>query len=62
MKISKMSLKNFTKSYSSQNFNEKGITLIALVITIIVLLILAGVSIATLTGDNGNEKLILMRS
>ena len=32
---------------------EKGITLIALVITIIVLIILAGVSIATLTGDNG---------
>ena len=32
---------------------EKGITLIALVITIIVLLILAAVSIATLTGDNG---------
>ena len=31
----------------------KGITLIALVITIIVLLILAGVAIATLTGDNG---------
>ena len=33
--------------------NEKGITLIALVITIIVLLILAGVSIAMLTGNNG---------
>ena len=32
---------------------QKGITLIALVITIIVLLILAGVSIATLTGQNG---------
>ena len=32
---------------------EKGITLIALVITIIVLLILAGVTIATLMGDNG---------
>ena len=32
---------------------ERGITLIALVITIIVLLILAGVSIATLTGENG---------
>ena len=31
----------------------KGITLIALVITIIVLLILAGVAIATLTGENG---------
>ena len=33
--------------------DNKGITLIALVITIIVLLILAGVSIATLTGQNG---------
>ena len=32
---------------------EKGITLIALVITIIVLLILAGVSISMLTGENG---------
>lgn len=32
---------------------QNGITLIALVITIIVLLILAGVSIAMLTGDNG---------
>ena len=38
-------LKNVTK--------QKGITLIALVITIIVLLILAGVSIAMLTGQNG---------
>ena len=33
--------------------NHKGITLIALVITIVVLLILASVSIAMLTGDNG---------
>lgn len=33
--------------------SNKGITLIALVITIIVLLILAGISIAMLTGDNG---------
>ena len=33
--------------------NTKGITLIALVVTIIVLLILAGVSIAMLTGENG---------
>ena len=33
--------------------NQKGVTLIALVITIIVLLILAGVSISMLTGDNG---------
>ena len=37
-----------------KNFLEnKGITLIALVITIIILLILAGVTIATLTGENG---------
>ena len=33
--------------------NQKGITLIALVVTIVVLLILAGTSIAMLTGDNG---------
>ena len=33
--------------------NQKGITLIALVVTIIILLILAGISIATLTGENG---------
>lgn len=38
------------KKFLKQN---KAITLIALVITIIVLLILAGVTIATLTGDNG---------
>ena len=35
------------------NKKNNGITLIALVITIIVLLILAGVTIATLTGENG---------
>ena len=35
---------------------DEGITLIALVITIIVLLILAGVTIQTLTGDNGLLK------
>ena len=40
-------MKNFRKT------NNNGITLIALVITIIVLLILAAVSIATLTGQNG---------
>lgn len=33
--------------------NTKGITLISLVVSIVVLLILAGVSIVTLTGDNG---------
>ena len=36
--------------------NTRGITLIALVITIIVLLILAGITIAALSGDNGILK------
>ena len=36
---------------------EKGITLIALIITIIILLILAGVTITMLTGDNGILKM-----
>ena len=35
------------------NTKEKGITLIALIVTIIVLLILAGVTIISLTGENG---------
>ena len=39
--------------YKQKNKKERAITLIALVITIIVLLILAGVTIATLTGENG---------
>ncbi len=34
-------------------YKNKGITLIALVITIIILLILAGITIGALTGDNG---------
>ena len=34
--------------------NQKGITLIALVVTIVVLLILAGVILATLTRENRN--------
>ena len=44
---------NEMKGEEGKNMRSKGITLIALVITIIVLLILAGVSIATLTGNNG---------
>ena len=35
---------------------SQGITLIAFIITIIVLLILAGISISTLTGENRNYK------
>ena len=45
-------LQTEVKNLKEKN-ETKGITLIALVITIIVLLILAGVSIATLTGNNG---------
>ncbi|MCI8759588.1 MAG: hypothetical protein HFJ34_00395 [Clostridia bacterium] len=45
-------MKKRAKLRKKENTN-KGITLIALVITIIVLLILAGITIATLTGENG---------
>ena len=37
----------------NERISIKGITRISLVVTIIVLLILAGVSIAMLTGENG---------
>ena len=33
--------------------NTKGITVIALIVTIIILLILAGISISVMTGENG---------
>ena len=49
----KSTLKEVSNNYLTHTMSSKGITLIALVITIIVLLILAGVSIAMLTGDNG---------
>ncbi len=41
------------KSIKTKLEKSKGITLIALVITIIVLLILAGITIASITGENG---------
>ena len=46
-------MKVVDKLENKRKVKENGITLIALVITIIVLLILAAVSIATLTGNNG---------
>ena len=54
-KLTKNSRGNYIKNNLQMRNKKgtKGITLIALVITIIVLLILAGVSIATLTGENG---------
>ena len=53
--------KNTRKDEKSMDFirkftKNKGITLIALVVTIILLLILAGVSISMLTGKNRNIK------
>ena len=58
MEIMKKSTKKFKEV---RNCNQKaikktkegGITLIALIVTIIILLILAGITIATLTGENG---------
>ena len=45
---------NNSKIAKRQNtYNSRGITLIALVVTIIVLIILAGVSINLVLGDNG---------
>ena len=45
-------MKNNLKNKKITQKNNRGITLIALVITIIVLLILAGISISMLSGDN----------
>ena len=46
------SIEKITKSNKHYS-NQRGITLIALVVTIVVLLILAGVSINALFGNNG---------
>ena len=48
-----MNYKKMGENKMLKTKEEKGITLIALVITVIVLLILSGVSIAMLTGNNG---------
>ena len=49
----KSTLRSVANDYLTHPKKQKGITLIALVITIIVLLILAGVTIAMVVGDNG---------
>ena len=46
-------MKKNSKKEKNKKLGDRGITLIALIVTIIVLLILAGVSIAVLTGENG---------
>ena len=53
MKNGELKNANDKLTHTKLKEREKGITLIALVITIIVLLILAAVSIAMLTGENG---------
>ena len=48
--------KNNEKQYfmhKNRTKNENGITLIALIVTIVVLIILAGISIGAIVGDNG---------
>ena len=45
--------KIFNEQFSKKEGANKGITLIALVVTIIVLLIIAGVTISVITGENG---------
>ena len=51
MKGKEEKMKNFKRKFLK---TSRGITLVALVVTIIVLLILAGVAIMTLLGDNRN--------
>ena len=52
----KLTLRKNANDFLTHTRKHNGITLIALVITIIVLLILAGITISTLTGDNGILK------
>ena len=49
----KSTLKDVANNYLTHTKTEKGITLVALVVTIVVLLILAGVSINLVLGNNG---------
>ena len=59
-KLEKMTISQVSKNQISSNellkkrsLQERGITLISLVVTIVIMLILIGVTIATVTGDNG---------
>ena len=60
LRLEKMNMRQVNENQMSKNelskkksLQEKGITLIALVVTIVILLILTGVTIATVAGDNG---------
>ena len=54
--MGKEKLKKQTNFNAQKLKNNKAITLIALVVTIVVLLILAGISISLVAGDNGLIK------
>ena len=56
MKKIKENIKTNKKSARRNYSNQKGITLIALVVTIVVLLILAGVSVNAIFSENGIIK------
>ena len=49
-------MKKETENIKKKELQSRGITLIALIITIIVLLILASITISALSGDNGILK------
>ena len=49
----KSTLEKVENNYLTHTKGDRGITLVALVITIIVLLLLAGIAIASLGGENG---------
>ena len=53
--IKKINIKNYRSKMVAKRIkeNNRGITLVALVITIVILLILAGITISTLVGENG---------
>ena len=49
----KSTLKDVANNYLTHTIKEKGITLVALVVTIIIILILAGITINMIVGENG---------
>ena len=60
LKFEKMTISHVCENQMSRSrlvkkksLQERGITLISLVVTIVIMLILIGVTIATVTGDNG---------
>ena len=54
--LTKRKLKGGILMRTKDFWGTKGITLISLIVSIVVLLILAGISIVTLTGENRNYR------